>query len=266
MENGREKNAQRFTGFAGIYENARPAVPQYPIDRICAYLGKAPEKVADIGCGTGLSTMVWERVCPDVVGIEPSEDMISVARQKENDKVHFIKAFSDETGLDDESVDVVVCSQSFHWMEPTATLREANRILRKGGMFATIDCDWPPVADWRAEKAYSDFYGEVKRIEAETPGINDTFVKYDKNMHFKNIAQSGYFRYARELLFCSGENCDADRFINIVVSQGSLQAILKRAPELIEKQLDEFKNIIYDIYGDRRFDIEFCYRMRIGIK
>ena len=51
----KQNNADRFSGFADIYENARPKVPRYPVDVICRYLGRAPRLVVDMGCGTGLS-------------------------------------------------------------------------------------------------------------------------------------------------------------------------------------------------------------------
>jgi hypothetical protein len=34
------KNADRFTGFADVYENARPEMPKYLTKIICKYLGK----------------------------------------------------------------------------------------------------------------------------------------------------------------------------------------------------------------------------------
>lgn len=264
--NNKEKNADRFTGFADIYEKARPKVPSYPIKIICKYLGKNPDTVADLGCGTGLSTLAWEHTCENVIGIEPSDDMLSVAIQKQSDKVHFKQAFADDTGLPENYADAVVCSQSFHWMEPTATLKEVNRILKSGGVFATIDCDWPPVTLWQAEKAYMTLYKKVREIEKNSPDINDTFVRYSKDNHLQNITDSGYFRYTREILFSNTEKCTSERFISIILSQGSLQTILKKSPELITGDVEEFKNTINGIFGDTEFDIEFCYRMRIGIK
>ncbi len=73
------KNAERFTGFADIYEKARPTVPQYPIAKICSYFAKRPNRVVDLGCGTGLSTIAWKDTASNIIGIEPSGDMISVA-------------------------------------------------------------------------------------------------------------------------------------------------------------------------------------------
>ena len=49
-------NAERFTGFAAIYDQARPHLPAFPREVIRRYLGHAPDTVVDLGCGTGLST------------------------------------------------------------------------------------------------------------------------------------------------------------------------------------------------------------------
>ncbi|MDO5396679.1 MAG: class I SAM-dependent methyltransferase [bacterium] len=263
---GKQKNADRFTGFADIYENARPMVPQYPINVICSYLGKKPDTVVDLGCGTGLSSRAWKNTAGNIIGIEPSIDMINIARCKQSENMKFIQAFSDKTTLPDNCADVVVCSQSFHWMEPKATLKEVNRILKGNGVFAAVDCDWPPVTLRQAEKAYMTLYSKVKEIEKSSKFIKDTFVHYSKDKHLKNINDSGYFTYTREILFANTEKCTAERFINIILSQGSLQTILKNSPELIEADTEQFKTYINNLFGKQEFDIDFCYRMRIGIK
>lgn len=264
--NGKEKNAERFTGFADIYEKARPMVPEYPIKRICSYLGRTPDVVVDLGCGTGLSTAAWESSANNVIGIEPSGDMISIAREKQSENIKFIQSFSDNTTLPDNYADAVVCSQSFHWMEPVSTLKEVDRILKTGGVFATIDCDWPPVTLWKAEQAYMTLYNKALEIEKSVSDIKDSFVRYSKDNHLKNIRESGYFRYTRELLFANTEKCTAERFINIILSQGSLQTILKKSPELIKKDISVFKSTITELFKEQEFNIDFCYRMRIGVK
>jgi len=262
----KEKNAQRFMGFADIYETARPTIPQYPIQKICSYLGRTPHCVVDLGCGTGLSTLAWKKTAAHIIGIEPSGDMIAVARQKQTENIKFIQAFSDHTTLPEHCADVVVCSQSFHWMEPHATLKEVNRILKPNGVFAVIDCDWPPVTLWQAEKAYMALYNKVKDIETSCPQIKDTFIRYRKDNHLTNIQDSGYFRYARELLFSNTECYSAKRFVNMILSQGSLQTILKKSPESIQEDVHRFKMTVDELFGEQKFDVDFCYRMRIGIK
>ncbi len=260
------KNADRFTGFADVYEGARPKMPEYPIKVICEYLEKTPGLVVDLGCGTGLSTVPWGAVAEQVVGIEPSEDMFRVAMQKAGKNISFVKAYSTGTTLPDACADVVICSQSFHWMEPVSTLKEVDRVLKPGGIFATVDCDWPPKTKWQAEKAYMDLYNEAKQIEASNPAIKDSFVRYDKAKHLSNMEKSGYFRYCREVLFANTEPCTVQRFINILLSQGSLQAILKVDPQRIAEDIKRYEDTVRDIFGDEEFYIDFFYRMRVGVK
>lgn len=174
--------------------------------------------------------------------------------------------FSDHTTLPDNTADVVVCSQSFHWMEPHSTLTEINRILKMGGVFAAIDCDWPPVCDWRAEKAYNEFMSKVDHIQKEHDNTRNSFRRWDKNEHLSNIKSSGYFRYSREILFSNQEQGNANRFIGLALSQSGFQTVFKAYPELIQDDVELFKNKITKFLGDREFDIRFCYRMRIGIK
>ena len=265
-ENIIEKNANRFTGFADVYDYARPRMPQFPVTIIKQYLKRQPKTVVDLGCGTGLSTIIWNGQCKQVIGIEPSDDMRKIAEEKRNDTISFIKAFSHDTGLPDQFADIVVCSQSFHWMEPVATLNEVNRILTTSGVFATVDCDWPPVSDWRIEDAYTRLFQKVHHIENSHPIIKNNFVRYDKKRHLSNIQNSNHFSYAREIVFSNQEHCTADRLISLTKSQGSLQEILKNDPDLIADDVLKFEQLVLDILGDKEISIYFSYRMRIGVK
>jgi ubiquinone/menaquinone biosynthesis C-methylase UbiE len=261
-------NADRFKGFADIYDSARPKCPEKVIELILKYLSKKPSAVVDLGCGTGLSTRIWSDVSDRVIGLEPSTDMISVARKKSNclKNLEFISAFSDNTGLDNNFADVVTCSQSFHWMNPETTLNEVSRILKKNGIFATYDCDWPPVCDLKAEIEYNKLFDKVKEIELTDPNIKNSFKRWDKNSHLINIKNSGKFQYVREIVFLNSENCNAQRFIALALSQGGLQAILKAEKDEIKPFLLSFKEKITDIFGNSEFEIGFCYRMRIAVK
>lgn len=268
MEINKQLNSDRFKGFAELYDEARPTCPHYVVAIIRKYLGNNPALVVDLGCGTGLSTMIWDGVSVNIIGIEPSADMISVARAKAGNStsIEFIQRYANDTKLDDNRADVVSCSQSFHWMEPQSTLREVNRILKAGGIFFTIDCDWPPVCNWEAELAYQELDGFVKKIEMEDPLIQDTFIRWDKKKHLEHIKSSGYFTFVREIVFINQESCTAKRLISLAKSQGGLQTILKKEPDVIANQLKAFEDKINDIFKDREFEIDFCYRMRIGIK
>lgn len=259
-------NADRFNGFSQLYNNVRPTLPEKACDILINYIGKKPQTVVDLGCGTGLSAYVWQGKCEHIIGVDPSADMLKTATENKSGDISFIKAFSDNTTLPDESADIVVCSQSFHWMEPNSTLAEINRILKNGGVFATVDCDWPPYFNWQAEKAYNEFMEKVHRIEKEYDKTKNTFCRWNKNEHLDHIKSCGYFAYSREIVFSNEECGDAERFAGIAFSQGGFQTVMKKYPELIENDAAAFKNKISRILGNNKFTMNFCYRMRIGIK
>lgn len=263
-----QKNAERFMGFANTYDQARPTSPMKAQDILRKYLGKDPELVVDLGCGTGLSTFIWDGVSKQVVGLDPSEDMLQIAKQKAIGKEHitFQTAYSDNTGLGDATVDIVTCSQSFHWMDPVKTLQEVSRILKDGGIFAAYDCDWPPVVNWKAEKEYNQLFDKVREFEKTRPELANTFTSWPKEKHLERMNDSGKFRYVREIVFSNTEICDAERFIKIALSQGGLQSILKLGLVEFLPYVSTFQDRVRSILGIEKFAIEFGYRMRLGVK
>ncbi len=76
-----ELKVRRFTGYSRLYDTHRPRAPSV-VPRIAAiYLqARRPGTVVDLGCGTGLSTFLWARIADRVIGVDPSADMLSVAR------------------------------------------------------------------------------------------------------------------------------------------------------------------------------------------
>ncbi len=268
MEEKAHLNAERFMGFAEIYENARPQCPEKVTEIILKYLRRSPSLVIDLGCGTGLSTRIWSEISTQVIGIEPSNDMIQLAKEKSSDldNVKYITAFSDNTGLEDGTADIITCSQSFHWMEPETTLREASRLLKEGGIFAVYDCDWPPVCHWEAELEYNKLFSKVNEIESTYLEVKEKFNRWDKSYHLSNMQKSGYFRYIREIVFSNTEKCNSQRFIDLALSQGGLQSVLKSHTSDIQPVLASFKERIRSIMGNNDFEVDFCYRMRIGVK
>ena len=262
------KNAGRFQGFAGLYNSTRPACPKYVVDVLTRYLGRPPQTVVDMGCGTGLSTLVWQEAADKIIGIEPNEDMLAQAilNSEQMQNIEFICAFSDKTGLESNIADIITCSQSFHWMEPESTLQEVARLLKSGGVFAAYDCDWPPVCGSAAvEKAYNILIEKEDEIEAAFPEYKEAFIQYPKDKHLDNIRRSRHFQYAREIVFANIESCDADRYYNVALSQGGIQTILKKNPSLVEKELSAFRTVVDSFFAHGILQIDFCYRMRLGV-
>ena len=160
-----EKGYERFLGYADTYDEGRPKLPGKAIEILKLYIDNDIETIVDIGCGTGLSTEVCTLYAKNVIGVEPSKDMLSKARTKENEKLKFVQGYGEKTGLENNSADIVICSQAFHWMDPIPTIKEAYRILKKGGIFAVIDADYPPIINKELEKLHVYLHKKTGELE-----------------------------------------------------------------------------------------------------
>ena len=256
-----KKFYERFLGYADTYDEGRPKLPSKAIEIIKTYLDNKIETIVDIGCGTGLSTEVCALYADKVIGVEPSVDMLNRAKTKENEKIKFIQGYGENTGLEDESVDVVICSQAFHWMEPEATLKEIYRILKKGGILAVIDADYPPVIN-------KDLEILNNYLRKKTAIIEKWENKWatDKSEHLKNIRNSNLFEYSREICFDHIEEYNQERFKKFLLSQSSMQRAITNNYSEIAEDLNSLDDKLYSAFKGRSLNAIYSYRMRIGIK
>ncbi len=109
-----EDPTERFTGLANSYAQFRPTYPPELFDMLAEKTHlTAGSIVADIGCGTGISSRLMADRGWQVIGIEPNQEMLEKARQTSGDGVQYRFARAEETSLGDGSVHVVVCAQAF---------------------------------------------------------------------------------------------------------------------------------------------------------
>lgn len=255
--------AGRFDGLARQYDRYRPALPEYPVRVIGRYLGGELGMVVDLGCGTGLSALEWCKYSRQVIGIEPNPGMLACARRRAVPNLSFRQAAAQDTGLPDAGADAAVCCQAFHWMKPEPTLREIHRILRRGGVFAAIDYDWPPVSDWRVEQAYGEVSRLAGSIEARYGGAP---ARWDKAGHLQRIRASGLFRYTREIVFEHTLSCTVERLYGMALSQSGIAHARQLAPQEMEPRLRAYRQSMEAAFGQREFAVSFCYRMRVAVK
>lgn len=108
------------------------------------------EKILDIGCSVGLSTMdlhrFYQRHNPSVstTGLDLSPYMLAVAQERDTQTeiTAWIHANGEATGLPAESWDIVTLQFVIHELPrhaTTAIFREALRLLRSGGCLAIAD-------------------------------------------------------------------------------------------------------------------------------
>jgi SAM-dependent methyltransferase len=165
-----------------LYQRYRPGYPRELVDWIVACAGIAPPaSVADVGCGTGISTRLFAERGFDAIGIDPNESMLSFARK--GGLGRYLLGEATATGLPDRSVDLVTVGQAFHWFDVPRALAEFRRILRPGGScaaFWNLRGSSPFLDDYdRVLLAHSSEYEVLRRqgATAETlknaPGITN---------------------------------------------------------------------------------------------
>ncbi|WNS42496.1 methyltransferase domain-containing protein [Paenibacillus sp. MMS20-IR301] len=265
-------NIDRFLGYQDNYDRYRPEAPPLVTGLLSTYLGRRPALVADIGCGTGLSTFLWKDAADQVTGVEPNPDMLGKAQEKlaalhaGSSALSFVQGYSNELPFPSGTVDIVTCSQSFHWMDPSSTLQEISRCLRTGGIFAAYDCDWPLMLHPAVEARYNGLIASADALLAERQPAAEQARKWDKEGHLARIKASGLFTYAREVVFHNMEACNAERYIGLTLSQGGIQSVLKLDPALLETDIAGFSAAVQDYFQGRTLQVPISYRMRIGVK
>jgi SAM-dependent methyltransferase len=240
-------------------------------------------RVVDLGSGTGLSSRWAATWAGQVIGIEPNDDMRTVAGSRPAPGVTYRSGWSFRTGLEDGSADIVIAVQAMHWMEPGTTLAEVARLLRPGGVFAVIDADWPPVAGLaRAEQAWVAVHRRTRALEAlaaagageaelrrairemgrddPAPGDDDIADpwrdrttpdgtrSWAKAHHLERLRNCGHFAFVRELLFNQEEDGGPERFIALFSSQGGYQTFRRLGLTDDDLGMDHFRDEVEAAY------------------
>ena len=110
------------------------------------YATKSIDKIVDVACGTGDMMDFWQKradksgiTIGEVVGVDPSNGMVDVAREKyPNFNYHISKAT--EIPLEDASSDILSITYGIrNVVERKEALDEFNRVLKDGGLVVILE-------------------------------------------------------------------------------------------------------------------------------
>jgi ubiquinone/menaquinone biosynthesis C-methylase UbiE len=128
---------ERFSVAADDYHRSRPGYPAALFDWIDGETGLPRAAwVADVGCGTGVSTRPWASRGHWAVGLDPNAAMLAQAARAGG--ALYLRADAAAAGLRSASIDLVTVAQALHWLDFAAVLPEFRRILRPGGCLAAF--------------------------------------------------------------------------------------------------------------------------------
>ncbi len=130
------KATERFSDRVENYVKYRPGYPAEVLERLRAlHVLNENAVIADIGSGTGISSLLFLEQGHEVFGVEPNKDMREAAEKMLDgkSKFHSIDGTAENTKLEDHSIDLIIAGQAFHWFDVEITKAEFKRILKPGG-------------------------------------------------------------------------------------------------------------------------------------
>jgi SAM-dependent methyltransferase len=157
--------ARGFAAAADEYERSRPSYPSEAIAWLAEELEIGPSsRVLDLAAGTGKLTELLVPFGPDLVAVEPIDEMRRWIAEKLPD-VEALAGTAESMPLSDRSVDAVVVGQAFHWFDAPAAAVEIQRVLRPSGRLGVVFNVRDEEVDWqrRLTEVFRPFEGDTPR-------------------------------------------------------------------------------------------------------
>lgn len=114
------------------------------------------DRVLDVASGTaGVAISLAERTSADVVGVDLTAAMlaqgrINVTARGLNDRIDLVVGQAEGLPFADDAFDALTFTYLLRYVDdPAATLRELSRVLKPGGVMASLDFFLPPNPFWR---------------------------------------------------------------------------------------------------------------------
>jgi SAM-dependent methyltransferase len=130
----RSRRALSFGSVAEDYDRFRPGPPPEAVSWV---LPHPCEDVVEIGAGTGALTRLLVRQVDHVTAVEPDSRMAGVLAAH-LPGVTVLSGRAEELPVPDGSVDAVVGSSMWHWVDEPVAGAEAARVLRPGGVLGLL--------------------------------------------------------------------------------------------------------------------------------
>ncbi len=241
-----QEKARRSGSFGAVashYGRYRPGPPPEAVNWI---LPTPVGTVVDLGAGTGALTRLLTDRAAEVIAVEPDDRMRSVLVD-EVPGISAVKGRGEAIPVPDASVDAVLASASWHWMDPVATLAEVSRILTPGGILGVLWSGPDPEGAFlvRARTILSDQFATVVMGDAFRPAPS---LEIPSGFPFDR-PETQVFRWDVAL--------DADALIGLL---GTFSRIITMPEENRRRLIDEARRLLGELLaveGEVTVDVTF---------
>jgi len=140
-----EDVARQFGSQAGLYAVSAIHRDGATLPLLLERMGPImDETLLDVACGPAHVALFFAPYVRRAVGLDASSEMLRAARlgarRKETQNVEWICGDAHDLPAADRSFDLVTCrAAAHHFVDPSRALREAVRVLRRGGRLGIVD-------------------------------------------------------------------------------------------------------------------------------
>ncbi|MCB1694233.1 MAG: class I SAM-dependent methyltransferase [Pseudomonadales bacterium] len=127
-----------FDASADDYVRARATYPESMIDDIVERAGLSPaSRILEVGCGSGQATLAFAARGYSIVAIDPAERALAhlSERCRNFPDVHLVHTTL-EAFQPGNAFDLILCAQSFHWLDPQTVGSRFAHLLAPAGRIA----------------------------------------------------------------------------------------------------------------------------------
>ena len=163
----RETRRLSFGSVATDYDRYRPPPPPQALDWLIPPGARA---VLDLAAGTGVVTRELIGRAARVVAVEPDERMRAVLAAG-CPEAEVLAGRGEDIPLPAASVDAVVISAAWHWLDPALAVPEITRVLRPGGRLGVIWISRDDRVPWVDE--FNAFARESREADSPEGGLGD---------------------------------------------------------------------------------------------
>ncbi|MEM1321207.1 MAG: class I SAM-dependent methyltransferase [Bacteroidota bacterium] len=199
------------------YNNTRRADP-YLLERLHYLLQVRPGgRYLDVGAGTGNYTIGLSQRGLQMIGVDPSDRMLSVARGR-SEAVDWRKGHVEALPLPDNSVDGIVATLTLHhWNDLTRGFKELRRVLHPEGRFVLFGFTPEQMSGYWLNHYFPQMFKDA--IQETIP-----LAEIEESMHkagLRIVAQEKYFVQPdlQDLFLYSGKY-DPQRYFDPKIRQG----------------------------------------------
>jgi SAM-dependent methyltransferase len=259
LEDQKARRSGSFGVVASRYERFRPGPPPAAIAWMLPDAGRT---VVDLGAGTGALTKDLVGRVDRVIAIEPDDRMREILAGN-LPEVTALRGTGEAMPLETSSVDAVLASSSWHWMDPDRTLQESARVLRPGGTLGVVwagpDPDGPFVV--QAQAMLTEMSSDQSESTASPERDSDLGSEV---MDTENRVET-VLRIPRDSVFTQPETMSltwdvaltADELIGLL---GTFSWIITMSDERRAHVISEARRVLRDglgISGDVTVDVQY---------